>query len=57
MSKVTITWRCGHRIEVTRAEIPTIPTCQTCGERVVTRVSGATPSFKGSCTGPLVKSA
>lgn len=51
---VRIEWRCGHSVEVARAEMPSSPICQTCGERVVTRVTGATPKFTGSCTGPLV---
>jgi hypothetical protein len=57
MSKIQITWRCGHRLEVARAEMPSSPICQTCGERVVKEVKGATPTFKGACSGPLVKSA
>jgi hypothetical protein len=55
MTKVTIQWRCGHRIEVARADVPSSPVCQVCGERVVKQVTGATPSFTGACTGPLVK--
>ena len=54
MTKVTIEWRCGHRVEVPRSEMPSSPQCQQCGERVVKHVIGATPTFKGSCTGPLV---
>lgn len=54
MSKVKITWRCGHGIEVPRAEMPTTPVCQQCGERVVKQVTGATPTFTGTCSGPLV---
>ena len=54
MATITITWRCGHRIEVARAEMPTVPICRECGERVVKQVTGATPTFKGSCSGPLV---
>lgn len=54
MSKVKILWRCGHQIEVPRNEIPSSPICQQCGERVVKQVIGATPSFKGACSGPLV---
>ena len=54
MSKIKITWRCGHSIEVPRAEMPQSPICRECGERVVQRVIGATPTFKGACSGPLV---
>ena len=54
MTKVKITWRCGHGVEVPRSEMPSVPTCQQCGERVVTSVIGAQPTFKGTCTGPLV---
>jgi hypothetical protein len=57
MKTVRIVWRCEHAIEVPRAEMPSSPICQQCGERVVKQVTGATPSFKGSCSGPLVKSA
>lgn len=34
--------------------MPSSPICQTCGERVVKSVIGATPTFKGACSGPLV---
>lgn len=54
MSKVTITWRCDHRIQVERSEMPSSPICRECGERVVKQVIGATPTFKGACSGPLV---
>jgi hypothetical protein len=54
MSTVKITWRCGHGIEVSRSDVPSSPVCQQCGERVVKQVTGATPTFKGSCSGPLV---
>jgi uncharacterized paraquat-inducible protein A len=56
MSAVKIQWRCDHAIEVPRAEMPTSPICPQCGERIVKQVSGATPKFKGTCSGPLVVS-
>ena len=52
--KVKIAWRCGHSVEVNRSEMPSSPVCQACGERVVKEVKGATPTFKGACSGPLV---
>ena len=54
MSKVKITWRCGHGAEYPRSEMPTSPVCQQCGERVVQHVIGAQPTFRGACSGPLV---
>lgn len=54
MSNVTLTFKCGHAEAYPRAEMPATATCKTCGERVVVRVTGATPTFKGACTGPLV---
>jgi hypothetical protein len=56
MTKVRIQWRCDHAIEVPRSEMPTSPICPQCGERIVKQVSGATPKFKGTCSGPLVVS-
>lgn len=54
MSAVTLTFKCGHADAYPRAELPTTASCKTCGERVVVRVTGATPKFKGACSGPLV---
>ena len=34
--------------------MPQTSACPTCGERVVQRVEGARPTFKGACSGPLV---
>lgn len=54
---MTVTFRCGHpSIEVKR-DVTVAPECPQCGERVVARVANATPTFKGSCRGPLVKQA
>jgi hypothetical protein len=56
MNKVRIQWRCDHAIDVPRSEMPTSPICPQCGERIVKQVIGATPKFKGTCSGPLVVS-
>jgi transcription initiation factor IIE alpha subunit len=50
---MTITFKCGHRMSLER-DVKTAPQCEQCGERVVASVSGAKPTFKGACTGPLV---
>lgn len=47
---MTVTFRCGHSVTVPR-EAAAAPIC-ACGERVVARVSGATPRFVGACRGP-----
>ena len=49
---MTITFKCGHRIELPR-DVKDAPVCH-CGERIVASVSGATPRFTGACSGPLV---
>lgn len=55
MSVVKVEMRCGHPpIEMKRSEMVT-PICPVCNERVVKCVTGATPRFTGSCTGPLVQ--
>lgn len=50
---MTVTFKCGHTLALPRS-VGSPPACQTCGERVVARVSDAKPIFKGSCSGPLV---
>lgn len=47
---MTVTFRCGHSMTVPR-EAAAAPTCP-CGERVVSRVTGAAPKFVGACRGP-----
>jgi hypothetical protein len=51
---ITATFRCGHsqRVSPTSAAPPI---CNLCGERVVSRVSGATPKFMGACSGPCAE--
>lgn len=50
-----VSFKCGHpSIEVERSATAA-PQCPQCGERVVTRVTNATPTFRGACQGPLVK--
>lgn len=51
---MTVTFKCGHTLKVER-DVKTAPRCQQCGERVVARVSDAMPTFKGACSGPMVK--
>lgn len=51
---MTITFKCGHSMKVPR-DVKSATPCAECGERIVARVSDATPTFKGSCTGPLVQ--
>lgn len=48
---MTVTFRCGHRQTHLKAAAAA-PVCATCGERVVARVSGAAPTFRGACRGP-----
>ena len=50
---MTVTFKCGHVQKLPR-EAKDAPVC-SCGERVVTRVSDATPKFTGTCSGPLVE--
>lgn len=53
---MTVTFKCGHRLDVPR-DVQEPPKCPACGERVVTHVKNATPVFKGAKMGvPLVKS-
>jgi hypothetical protein len=52
---MTVTFKCGHREIEVQADVVVPPRCPECGERVVVRVSKATPRFKGACKGPLVK--
>lgn len=52
---MTVTFRCGHAAVEVGGDVKTPPTCPVCGERVVSRVTGATPRFTGACTGPLVQ--
>lgn len=51
---MTITFKCGHKQDLKR-DFDDVPRCQSCGERVVKSVTGATPRFTGSCSGPLVQ--
>lgn len=53
---MTVTFKCGHTASVPK-EASAAPQCQACGERVVARVTGATPRFTGACKGPLVEKA
>lgn len=52
-----VTFKCGHPSIALERTASAPPRCPQCGERVVARVTGATPSFKGACQGPLVKTA
>lgn len=52
---MTITMRCGHTPIEMKKDKMTTPICPECGERVVKSVTGATPRFTGTCTGPLVQ--
>ena len=51
---MTVTFKCGHRMDLPR-KVDETPRCPTCGERIVKSVTGATPRFTGSCSGPLVQ--
>lgn len=51
---MTVTMKCGCRLTLERAA-STAPVCEQHNERIVARVDGATPTFKGACSGPLVK--
>lgn len=48
---MTITFRCGHQTILPR-ETAMAPVCG-CGERIVSRVEGAQPTFVGTCSGPF----
>jgi predicted RNA-binding Zn-ribbon protein involved in translation (DUF1610 family) len=50
-----VSFKCGHASVTLERSVSESPRCPQCGERVVTRVSDATPVFKGACKGPLVK--
>ena len=52
-----VTFRCGCPSIPVKRDVAVPPRCPACGERIVSRVTGATPTFKGACKGPLVKSA
>ena len=52
---MTITFKCGHRMELER-DVKSAPVCKECGNRIVASVTGATPRFTGACSGPLVVS-
>lgn len=51
---MTVRFVCGHSVACER-DVKEAPRCPECGERRVARVTGATPTFKGACQGPLVK--
>lgn len=53
---MTVTFKCGHPAVTLERSVTAAPTCPVCGERIVARVSDATPVFKGACQGPLVQS-
>ena len=50
-----VSFTCGHGAIEVAADVQVPPRCPECGERVVKRVTNATPRFKGACKGPLVK--
>lgn len=50
---MTVTFKCGHSQKFER-DVQDAPRCMACGERIVARVTGARPTFTGSCKGPLV---
>lgn len=49
---MTVIFKCGHEVTLPRA-VEAAPVCQQCGERIVARVLGATPTFTGACRSPL----
>ena len=53
---MTIRFVCQHPAITVERTIDAPPKCPVCGERVVSLVMNATPTFKGACKGPLVKS-
>ena len=53
---MTIKFQCGHPPITTERTVDIAPKCPVCGERVISLVMNATPTFKGACKGPLVKS-
>lgn len=51
---MTLTFRCGHTQD--RPDSYTAqPSCPTCGERVVVRVTVRPPSFVGTVRGPFAR--
>jgi len=54
MVAITVTFRCGHA-QVTSPIALAALVCVQCGERIVSRVSGATPRFVGACRGPFAE--
>ena len=50
---MTITFRCGHQTTLPR-DVASARMCE-CGERIVSRVEGAKPVFRGVCTGPYAE--
>ena len=51
---MTVTYKCGHVASLPR-EVSDTPSCGICGERVVSRVDGARPRFRGACSGPVAE--
>jgi len=51
---MTVQFKCGHAAIEVKPDVADPPRCPDCGERVVSRVTGATPRFTGACRGPLV---
>lgn len=52
---MTIYFRCGHA-QPGSPTLATAPTCATCGERVVSRVTDLrAPKFVGHCRGPYAE--
>jgi hypothetical protein len=50
---MTVEFRCGHTLDLPR-NVAAAPVCP-CGERIVSRVSGAVPRFVGTCSGPYAE--
>lgn len=48
---IHVTFRCGHE-QAMGPNLPSAPTCQTCGERQIRRVKAPPPSFRGTVRGP-----
>ena len=49
---ITITFRCGHRVELT-AHVVSSPVCPECGADGVSAIKAPPPRFRGTVTGPL----
>lgn len=51
---ITLRFACGHQLQIAETNIAQ-PPCPQCGETRIQGVTARPPTFRGACSGPLVK--